>query len=307
MAHAAPSSEPDVAAAAKAYGQAQEAELRGDFARAGELYELADALAPSPQALRAAVRTWRAAEEDARAANLSRRLADTYDDDKSQRLAQETLDLLEPQLGLLDATCDSPCSLSTSTTALASDPAQSHRVYLAPGRYEVIATFGELGRTQQSVLLSPGEQTPARFELPPRSATTGSGDDQAPSESSPAATDQAPSSKPKRARLSPVYFAVGAVVTVGLGATTAWSGADVLQQNSVYEREPTQERLDRGRNAELRTNVLIGTTAAFGIATVVLAIFTDWKKGRARGDRRAWLRPSPSVRSGGTLVVEGRF
>src|SRR5687768_599387 len=46
----------DVAAAANAFARAQKAELAGDHAAAAELYELADSLAPAPEALRSALK-----------------------------------------------------------------------------------------------------------------------------------------------------------------------------------------------------------------------------------------------------------
>ena len=59
----------DVNGAAKAFSQAQEAMLSGDSARAADLYELADELAPSAPALRNATRARLAAGHYASAAN----------------------------------------------------------------------------------------------------------------------------------------------------------------------------------------------------------------------------------------------
>jgi hypothetical protein len=46
----------DVQAASAAFAEAQRAQLRGDFPRAAELFEIADQAAPSPAALRSAIR-----------------------------------------------------------------------------------------------------------------------------------------------------------------------------------------------------------------------------------------------------------
>src|ERR1700748_2721708 len=53
----------DVSGAANAFSRAQKAELSGDFASAAELYELADGLAPAPEALRSALRSRKSAGE----------------------------------------------------------------------------------------------------------------------------------------------------------------------------------------------------------------------------------------------------
>src|SRR5688572_12759748 len=49
----------DVSGAASAYSRGQQADLTGDHATAAELYELANSLAPSPEALRSALRARR--------------------------------------------------------------------------------------------------------------------------------------------------------------------------------------------------------------------------------------------------------
>ena len=64
----------DVNGAAKAFSQAQQAMLAGDTARAAEMYELADELAPSAPALRNAARARLAAGHDATAATLAAQL-----------------------------------------------------------------------------------------------------------------------------------------------------------------------------------------------------------------------------------------
>ena len=60
---------------------------------------------------------------------------------------------------------------------------------------------------------------------------------------------------------------------------------------------PTQSALDDGRVRELRTNVLIGGTAAAGVATLVIgAFFTRWRSA-----------PVYAGASYNGLVLGGRF
>jgi hypothetical protein len=89
----------------------------------------------------------------------------------------------------------------------------------------------------------------------------------------------------------------GVVITAGLAGVLVWSGLDTLDGSQSYMQNPTQVALDDGRVRELRTNVLIGATAAAGLTTLVIgAFFTRW-------------RSAPVYASGspGGVIVGGRF
>jgi hypothetical protein len=68
-------------AARQAFDQARAAQLQNDFAQAADLFELADRLAQSPEALRSAIRMHIAAGNRARAANLGEQAQARYPDD----------------------------------------------------------------------------------------------------------------------------------------------------------------------------------------------------------------------------------
>jgi hypothetical protein len=100
-------------------------------------------------------------------------------------------------------------------------------------------------------------------------------------------------------------FIAAAVLTAGAGAALIWSGVDTLSGVDEYERLRTPELLAEGQSKETRTNVLIGVTGALAIATVVLAIFTDWGGGDEDDHSvGAALAPLPG---GAAAFVEGRF
>src|SRR5215470_8692517 len=71
----------DVSGAANAFSRAQKAELSGDFAAAAELYELADGLAPAPEALRSALRSRKSAGQLEAAALHAEELLSRYPND----------------------------------------------------------------------------------------------------------------------------------------------------------------------------------------------------------------------------------
>lgn len=102
--------------------------------------------------------------------------------------------------------------------------------------------------------------------------------------------------------ITPVVFIVGAGLTAVAGGVLIWSGIDTLTANDNYTRYfsespspnvPEAEGLyNSALDAQTRTNVLIGVTAALAATTVVLAIFTDWDGDPPREGEPA---PAPTV------------
>jgi tetratricopeptide (TPR) repeat protein len=86
--------------------------------------------------------------------------------------------------------------------------------------------------------------------------------------------------------ITPIVFIVGAGLTAVAGGVLIWSGVDTLTANDNYTRYFTEAPSPNVTEAEglyhsaldaqTRTNVLVGVTAALAATTVILAIFTDW-------------------------------
>lgn len=271
----------DVAAAAEAFGNAQRAELAHDYARAAEFYELADSMAPSPEALRSAAKTRFAAGDKAVAATLALGLQRRYTSDPissevAERILEETRDVLVQ----VDVRCDRPCVVSVEGRAVGDTRALSHHFFAEPGVLDLSAGFERGVYAETSIEGEAGQVTAVQMQRPSVPAPSDASNDVAIGTTSDP-IDDGGRRPTKRGRLRPAYFAVGAVLTVGSGAALLWSGLDVLNQNDRYEADPTRARFDSGRRAEVRTNVLIATTATMGVATVVLGVFTDWSRGRA--------------------------
>ena len=77
--------------------------------------------------------------------------------------------------------------------------------------------------------------------------------------------------------MSPAVFWIGAGLTAVSGGLLLWSGLDTLSANDDYEDNPTRSGFEDGVDKERRTNILIGTTAVLGVATVAVGLFaTDW-------------------------------
>ena len=77
-------------------------------------------------------------------------------------------------------------------------------------------------------------------------------------------------------RLHWAYFTAAAGLTVVAGAVVAGMGVKTLQIKDDYDEKGTDSLEKKGKNFKLGTNVMIGVTAAAGVAAAVLAVFTNW-------------------------------
>lgn len=278
LAAAAPTASADVSAAARAFSEGQAAQLDGKFERAADAFELAYSIQPTKEALRSAARMRLQAGHQARAANHAALLLAEYGDDPSSvTLAEAILREAEPSLCRLAVTCEAPgCSLSTGGRALSMSAAEEHVVYVVPGEMELVLTFGG-----QQVTRRLSAQAGARVELdvnspPPATSPT----DPEIEVRAPAPQNVAAARSRGWPRL--VVYA-GAGLTAALGGVTLWSGLDTQSAHDDYVKAPTSEGWDDGRQKQLRTNILLGATAAAALATAAIAVFhTDWSGERSR-------------------------
>jgi hypothetical protein len=299
----------DVNGAAKAFSQAQEAQLGGDVARAADLYELADELAPSAPALRNATRTRLAAGHLAMAATNAAQLLRRYPSDKESRdIAEAILSRLGPQLAQLDVTCTVPCTLLVDGKVVASVARQQHAMFIQPGARTIAAAFGD-GRQASNQVTAPADKiTTVRFEAPARPVAPKIAPKVEPATG--AAESTGVVAQHGASRGLPRYWAIGgAVVTVGFGVATLVSGLstlstrDKIKEAVAAEQNTTAAQLyNTGRDQQTRTNIFLGATIAAGVGTVALAVFTNWS---GHGTEHE-LAVVPS-RDGGTVVYSGAF
>lgn len=276
----------NIAAAARAFSLGQEAELAGNFRLACEHYELADRTVPSPEALRSAAKTRLKAGDEAMAATHAEALARRYSDEKSQKVADEILKVLRPKLARVSLSCTPECGAVADGGAVGIDQSETHVFYVEPGRHTIGAGFASGDMQQEVVDAVAGKEI--ELSMSGRLDTKAAGD---------APTLEATAPRPARG-ISRGWFFVSAGLTVALGGATVWSGLDVLDRKDAYEANPTRARLDDGRDRELRTNILIGATAAAAVATAFVAWRTRWSSPE---------RPSSTVgiapTSGGAIFV----
>lgn len=292
----------DVGGAAKAFAQAQEASIGGDNSRAADLYELADELSPSAPALRNAARARLAAQHFAMAATHAAELLRRYPGDKESRdVAQAILARLEPRLAQLEVTCSAPCTLTLDGRAIGQQARDRHVFFAQPGDRTIEAAFATGGSVTEQVSTTAGQSEKLAIEAPPPppaadpAATTG------------AATD---GDRPRKRGLRRGWAIGGAVVTVGLaiGATlqgmqTLNTRDDIKDAVAAGDDDRAHDLYDSGKDQQLRTNILIGASVVTGLATIGLAVFTDW----SGGERPAEVGVVPVGGDGAAVVYGARF
>jgi hypothetical protein len=309
-------------AAAEAYDRGTTAYVDQSYEEAARWFETANRLAPAAPALMQAIRAHERNDNAARAATLALELASTYrEDSAATEFANGVLDRHAASLLRVQVTCDEDCKLDLDGKL------EEYLAFfvVADAQHRLTATF-ETGNKSTTINGGAGETREVQFEAPPAPPTA------------PLLATQSESSGARgpRAPLSPIFTWIGVGITVALGAATIISGVDAKSGVPGYEKAAQQSRdcmsagtmdctafsqraaslLDSGQGKELRTNVLIGVTAAAAVGTGVIAfVLTDWSGGDEReqnaataGNARWRSRVSLAPRPGGaTAVYEARF
>jgi hypothetical protein len=276
-----------------------------DFEGAASHFEAADAAAPTPKAIRQAIRARLEAGQGSRAATLSAQALTRYaDDEPTVKLSKETIEKLQPLLHKVSVSCASPCLLAVTvggaTRGVPGDANTRWTVYLDPGPTELSASFfGSTKGTRKSVAAKAGGASDLRFEPeedkkpPPPPPPTD------PKETPPDPPKDTPV-EPPPSGIHPAFFFIGLAAAAGLGGVTVWSGIDAktnpgpdeVKRQCAGKGENCQAYQD-GLAKEMRTNVLIGASAGTAALSLVVGIFfTNWK---GSPKKSGWNHPMPTV------------
>ncbi|MEM9195343.1 MAG: hypothetical protein AAGF12_39600 [Myxococcota bacterium] len=280
-------------AAADAYDRGAEAYLAESWSEAARWFEMAHRFAPAEPALTQAVRSHFQAGNIARAGTLALRLEASYgDSDRAAAVAQETLDAVTSRLVRVSVQCNE-CSVELEGALL-----EHSEFFLDPDvEHEVTARF-ETGERSQTVQSTAGDSVGLEFTAPPPSP----GD---PEEREERLPSQIEVPEEPGGGVHPAVFFTLLGLTAVSGGILIWSGVDTLAGVDDFEAMPTQEGLDEGRDKELRTNILIGVTSGFALATVIFAFITDWS---GSPDETQGLRPGLHLsQTGAELSLGGTF
>lgn len=265
--------------AAEEYDKGRRAYIANEYEQAATHFENAYRDAPRAEALRSAIRARGSAKQPARAATLAAFAQAKYASDSgTMELANKTVQDLSPSLHALVVRCQPECSVLSDGRLATLTEGTSQTVYLEPGAHEVIVAWsgdrshrarvvGKAGGREELTLTAPVEKKP-----PP--AVTG-GVVSTPVKDTP---------KEPAKGLSPVVFFVAGGVTLVAAGATVWSGIDTLEnpgkdavRRDCAGQDETCPTYQKGRDAQLRTNVLIGVTGGLAVVTGVIGVFfTRW-------------------------------
>jgi hypothetical protein len=291
------STPPDYQAAARAYQDAQAAMSSKAPAEAARLFELADTLAPSPQALRNAIRSNLAASQTVRAATLALAAQRRYRDRETQSLARQVLSANSAKLSRLSVKCGQPCALLCDGQPVDTRPAHQFDLFVDPGTHKVQAKFEAREPVEQEIELNAGE----RMILSLEAISTSPSDAAVPSAFSIQPQLAESATEPGAAGAPPWMFWTAAGLTAVSAGAALVSGLDTVQRHDDYLEAPTPDGYARGIQSQRRTNLLFLSTGVLGALTVGLAFFTDW-------DGEASVSPHVDASlDGASVSVRGRF
>jgi len=267
--------------AAEAFDLGRQSYKDGRYTEAAEQFERADDSAPSATALELAIRARDKAGDLDRAGTLASLALSLYPSDENiGKIAPDVISRAGADLYELSVTCGEPCEITDGTKVVHGRAATMRTLFLAAGTHNLRVSFGE-GRTEsKSVEATAGASGSIEFAAPAaeKAEPTEAPAPEPPPEPPPPSEDET-----KKGGLPPVLFWVGAGATVAAGGVTIWSGVDTVNNPGVDRVKAECKAGDEncslykeGRSKQTRTNILLGVTGVFAVATGVLAAIVDW-------------------------------
>ncbi|MDF2696624.1 MAG: hypothetical protein K0S65_5007, partial [Labilithrix sp.] len=271
------------AQAKEAYDRGLEAHKHGDVQKAAEEFARADAFAPSAVALQAALDAAIEADDAPLGAELLERAK--REPAPPGLAASITAAHLKwsGRTGRLRVGCPkgSTCAAKVDDRAVVID----RIVWARTGQHTISVQVDGEAQTKL-VDLGPDqvlEVMPARGGRPSVARV-------APADTEPQAQpgqDDAPRARARgEGGLPPIYFYVGAGLTVVLAGVTTYFAIGTANTHSSFEKAgcgranfgPCNELRDDGESGQTATNVALALTAVTGIATAVVGVaFTNWR------------------------------
>ena len=283
------------AQAKEAYDRGIEAHGRGDLQRAAEEFARADALAPSPVALQAALDAAIDADDPALGAELLQRSQRAKASGPLAASIQAARSKFAKRAGRVRVQCPEGTTCNATLDGAAIDVTKP--TWTRTGQHTVVVQVD--GDVQTSLVrVEPGQtvDVEAASATAPRSSETTPPFDDA---------DRSGDRRGLRNGLPPIFFYGGLGATILLGAATAYFALDTKNKHDEFETlgcaranlTNCQDLKDDGQAAQTATNVGLALTGVVGVATAVVGLaFTDWKA------------PLVAVTPGGaTVAIRRRF
>ncbi len=255
-------------AAKAAWDDGETAFNKGDFRRSAESFELAYKLLPHHSALWNAARAWLKAGEDVRAANMLERYlneapANAPDRDRATLAIRD----VDKRLGRVEIVANNVNDLKVD-----GQPLNGNRMWVVPGEH--VATGEVDGKPIRKVVsVAAGDRVSVTLELVMREETV----------------DHPPPPPPPQKPIPSWVFYTGVGATVVGGGLVVASGLDALEKGKAFEgNRQSAVRLADARDAQNRTNIVIGVTVGVAVLTGITYFFTDF--GGSSEPRRSGAR-----------------
>ncbi|MBK6693282.1 MAG: hypothetical protein IPG50_13905 [Myxococcales bacterium] len=260
--------------AAAAYDRGAAAYDAGDYATAARELSAADERVPSAIALELALKAATRSADAVLAMNLAERA-----DARGQALdaALEARRRLGRQAARVVLVCPPPVVCSGTIGGV---PLETGRArWVSPGPVRIVIV-GDGREEERAVDLAGGS---SHELVPSRTPAT---------QSVSAPVTPPPAAAAVRAGLPPLVVAVGGALTAGLAVGFGASALDTKTQHDAFLRDTSDEAAAaRGRNAEIRTNLLLGALSVTALATLALGVFAvDWRAPDRDGAGRSSVR-----------------
>lgn len=315
------SAEDDRERARKAYDRGLVAHKRGAFAVAANEFALADALAPSAVALRAAVDAAVSADDPVLGMELVGRSKRAVSPPDLAASLDKARAAFAGRTGRVVLVCNegAPCEGSVDGTVLAVGKERVMRI--GDHAVRLRASGGEESRVVRIVAddvveLRPSAAsgavvvpTPTPTPTPATASSASAPPTVAPPPASPGPAGppvpQSPSPSPSsdkaesRKPLPPIFVVVGAGLTAIAGGVSVWSALDTKSTHDTFVSTTCSTTsstecttlASSGRSAQTRTNVLLATTGGLSVVTLIVAVFlVDWGGPTKAPERSASLR-----------------
>jgi hypothetical protein len=302
-----------VRAAAEEYDKGRRMYLAGDYDSAATHFENAWRDAPRGETLRSAIRARVSAKQPARAATLAAYAQVKYASEAPiLETANKTLADAGPTLFALTVKCTPECAVLSDARLASLTESTQQTIYLDPGAHDVVVAWSGDRSEKRKVTAKAGAKEELVLQAPPM-----------PVKPPPPPPAQPPTSPPPDKRevatkpLPPIVTYVGAGLTVVAGGITIWSGVDTLNnpgkdavRRDCVGQDESCSTYQKGRSAQLRTNILIGVTAGLGVATGVIAIFfTQWStpnpKPKTGVNVAPWMQVGAALPDRGVPTIGG--
>jgi hypothetical protein len=261
-----------------AYARGTSAYRRGDYAAAAREYAAADALAPNPVALQAAIDATVLGDDPVFGTTLLDRARGEPRTDALLTTMLTAEKKFAHRVGRIRLQCPSaPCLAAIDgAAAVAADP-----IVVRVGSHAVtLEAAGTL--VQRVVTVAPDETIVVGPDPAPAVSTARPAFlPPAPPSPAPRPPKPAPVAAASRGGLSPVWFYAGLGATAVAGGVTIASGVDTSSQHASFERtcpgpSSCHDLASSGQNAQLRTNVMLGVTAGLGALTLATVLLVRW-------------------------------